>query len=349
MAISTNFVRILFMLLSVICMIAFAARIQIHPGLNDYLFGTILGLIIGGVVLGLDLMFHRFTLRSFNAVILGLFIGYLMALALLLILDTILEIFPIQTHHAFIEMIRIFIFLFGSYFGVIMTLRASNQLYLTIPFIKLTPAKSHIKHILLDISALCDPRIIDLAASGLLDKQLIIPHFVLKELHHQEEGNDPDASIRAKRALEVIKQLERKTELGLSYHQTDFPEVQDLTDKVFRLARLLDANILSLDLNRTQSQDTTVKVINIHSLINGLKPLMQKGEEMKVKIQRQGKENLQGVGYCEDGTMVVVNGGGEHMGEIVTAHVLSVKHTSSGRMIFCNIIENKNHDAENLS
>jgi uncharacterized protein YacL len=79
-----------------------------------------------------------------------------------------------------------------------------------------------------------------------------------------------------------------------------------------------------------------VRVINLHTLSNALKPLMQAGEHIKIKIQRYGKEPRQGVGYLEDGTMVVVNGGGEYIGEIIDAKVLSVKHTSSGRMIFCN-------------
>ena len=87
-----------------------------------------------------------------------------------------------------------------------------------------------------------------------------------------------------------------------------------------------------------------IRIINIHSLSNALKPLMQAGEFIKIKMQRYGKEPRQGVGYLDDGTMVVVNGGGNYIGETIDAKVLSVKHTTSGRMIFCNAIDEENFD-----
>lgn len=344
MTISTAFIRILFVILSLIFMITFAVGMHSNPTAGDYVLGAVLGLIVGGVLIGIDFLFKRFSLRSFNVAILGLFIGYLMALALLFIFDAILDISGIHPKHFIVELIRIFIFLFGTYLGVIMTLRSSSELYVSFPFVKLTPSVTQTKDILLDTSALCDPRIIDLAASGLLDKHLVLPRFVLKELHEQEEGRDEMASSRAKRALEVAKKLETQPELGLRYQETDFPEVKEVTDKVLRLARLLDASVLSADINRVQmAQVEGVRIINIHALSNALKPLMQRGEVMRIKIQRHGKEDRQGVGYLEDGTMVVVNGGGDFIGETITVHVLSVKHTTSGRMIFCNVAEDEEY------
>ncbi|MCC5832957.1 MAG: TRAM domain-containing protein [Chlamydiales bacterium] len=349
MTISTTFVRILFVILSVIFMITYAAGLQVEPTAGDFILGAVLGLIVGALLIGIDLLFKRFNLRSFNMAIVGLFIGYLMALALLVIFDAILDISGIHPRHFIVELIRIFIFLFGTYLGVIMTLRSASELYVSIPFIKLTPAATQTKDILLDTSALCDPRIIDLAASGLLDKHLILPRFVLKELHEQEEESDEGAAARAKRALEVVKKLETQPELGLRYQETDFPEVKESTDKVLRLARLLDASVLSADINRVQmAQVEGVRIINIHALSNALKPLMQRGELLRIKIQRHGKEDRQGVGYLEEGTMVVVNGGGDYIGETITAHVLSVKHTASGRMIFCNVAEDEEHGNRNI-
>jgi uncharacterized protein YacL len=113
--------------------------------------------------------------------------------------------------------------------------------------------------------------------------------------------------------------------------------VKELASKIIRLGRLLDANILTADAGKIQSSAVEgVRLINLHALSNALKPLMQTGEQIRVKIQRYGKEPRQGVGYLEDGTMVVVNGGGSYIGETIDAIVLSVKHTSSGRIIFCN-------------
>jgi uncharacterized protein YacL len=263
-----------------------------------------------------------------------------MALALVLVFNAILDITGAHLQLFFVEIVKIFLFLFGTYLGVMMTLRASDEIYVSIPFVKFTPSMQQTKDILLDLSSVGDARIIDLAASGLLDKRLVLPRFLLKELHKQEESPDEFIASKAKRSLDVVKKLETLLNLHLRYQDTEFPEVKEMTGKILRLARLLDADVLSADINRIQmAQIEGVRVINIHALSNALKPLMQHGEFLKIKIQRYGKEELQGVGYLEDGTMVVVNGGGDYIGEIITASVLSVKHTLSGRMIFCNVVE----------
>lgn len=228
-----------------------------------------------------------------------------------------------------------------------MTLRSADEISISIPFIRFTPTVEKTKDILIDASALSDPRMIDLAASGLLDHRLIVPRFLLKELHEQEEAGDEMARAKARRALEVVKKLETLPELHLRYHDMDFPEIKEAQAKMLRLARLLDANVLTADSQRIQTPSLEgVRIINIHSLSNAIKPLMQKGEFLKIKIQRYGKEDRQGVGYLEDGTMVVVNGGGDFIGETIKARVLSVKHTTSGRIIFCNVSEEEMEEDE---
>lgn len=344
MSLSSAFVRALFVILSLIFMIAFAVGTNSQPTLWTYLWGGALGIVIGGILILIDTFFKRFSLRSFNITLIGLFFGYLMALALTLIFNAILHISGARPDHFFVEAVKIFLFLFGTYLGVMMTLRAESELYVSIPFVRFKPTAQKSKEILLDLSALSDPRMIDLAASGLIDKRLLLPRFVLKELQRHESDPDEMISSRAKRSLEVTKKLELLPDLNLRFQDTDFPELKETTNKVFRLARLLDADVLSADINRMQmAQNDGVRVINIHSLSNALKPLMQKGEFLKIKIQRHGKEELQGVGYLEDGTMVVVNGGGDYIGDVIAARVLSVKHTASGRMIFCNVASDEEH------
>ena len=340
MAISSAYVRVLFLFLSLIFMISFAVGTQLHPTLLTYTWGAFLGLLVGSTLIGLDSLFKRFNLRSFNIAVIGLFAGYLLSLALILIFNAILDISGIHPEHFLVGAVKIFLFLFGTYLGVMMTLRAADEIYISIPFVKFTPTAQQTKDVLIGLSALGDGRLIDLAASGLFDKRLILPRFLLKELHKQEEDLDESIASRGKRALNVVKKLEVLPDLHLRYQDTDFPEVKELSNKVLRLARLLDADVLSADVNRMQVVPTEgIRILNIHSLSNALKPLMQKGESLRIKIQRYGKEELQGVGYLEDGTMVVVNGGGNYMGELITAKVLSVKHTSSGRMIFCNVAD----------
>ncbi|MCB1115444.1 MAG: TRAM domain-containing protein, partial [Chlamydiia bacterium] len=189
-------------------------------------------------------------------------------------------------------------------------------------------------------TVISESRIIGEESRGVLDQHLVIPRFIIKELYGQTEMGDEATKSRARRCLEVIKKMEGLDKLGLRFNDTDFPEVKDITSKFIRLARLIDANILTADISRVQMASIEgVQIINLHSLSNALKPLMETGEMIKIKVQRYGKEPRQGVGYLDDGTMVVINGGGNFIGDVIDAQVLSVKHTSSGRMIFCNALE----------
>ncbi len=347
MNISLAFMRSLFVVLSIFFMTTFMLSSPTGSAHVNALIGIVLGLIFGFLLIGFDMAFKRFNLRSFNIAIIGIFIGYLMGEALVLIFDAVLDISRVSIilQPQTLEIIKIALFLFGTYLGTIMTLRASDELYVSIPFVKFSPTTEKKKDLIIDSSVLSDARIIDVSATGLLDHQLVIPRFVIKELYALAEIGDEFTKSKARRSLEVIKKLEAIPELELRFNDTDFPDVKETQGKLLRLARLLDANLLTADISRIQMASIEgIRVINIHTLSNALKPLMQAGEFIKIKIQRYGKEPRQGVGYLDDGTMVVVNGGGNYIGDTIDAKVLSVKHTSSGRMIFCNAV-----DEENLS
>lgn len=308
----------------------------------NILTGGAVGLAFGLLLICFDRAFRKFTLRSFNIAIIGLFIGYLMGQALVLLFDAILDFSSISVTLApvTLEMIKLALFLFGTYLGAVMTLRAADELYISIPFVKFAPTAQKKRDLLVDASILSDARIIDVCSTGILDRHLIVPRFIIKELYSQTEGGDENTRSKARRSLEVIKKMEELEHLGLRFNDTDFPEVKDTTSKFIRLARLLDANILTADISRVQMASIEgVQIINLHTLSNALKPLMETGEMIKIKVQRHGKEPRQGVGYLDDGTMVVINGGGNFIGEVIDAQVLSVKHTSSGRMIFCNTLD----------
>lgn len=349
MHVSLAFLRIFFFVLSIFFMTTYMVSSPKGSVHENILLGIALGSALGFLLIGFDILFRKFNLRSFNIGIIGLFIGYLMGEALVLVFKAILDIssvsltFQPQT----IEMIEISLFLFGTYLGTIMTLKASDEFYISIPFVKFAPLAQKKKDLILDASVLSDARLIDIIATGLFDHQLIIPRFLIKEFYAQTEIGDEIAKSKAKKSLDLIKKLEAVDHLHLRFSDTDFPEVKDPQGKLIRLARLLDANIFSADISRIQMSFLEgIKVINLHSLSNALKPLMQTGEYIKIKIQRYGKEPRQGVGYLEDGTMVVVNGGGKYLGEVIDTQVLSVKHTSSGRMVFCNACDEPNlpHD-----
>jgi uncharacterized protein YacL len=340
--VALTFTRIFFTLISIFFMTLYmVAHPQHGTGLSVTL-GIISGLILAGVLIGFDLLVRKFNLRSFNIALIGLFLGYLLGLALVILFDAMLDLTSLSQnlHLKSVEIVKIALFIFGTYLGTIMTLRSSDELYISIPFVKFAAVAQKKKDLIVDTSVLSDSRIIDLCATGIIDFHIVIPRFVIKELYAQSEIGEESMKFRAKRGLETVKKMELNPLHCIRFNDTDFPEAKDQTSKLIRLSRLIDANILTADISRVQmSSIEGVRVINIHALSNALKPLMDSGEYISIKIQRLGKEPKQGVGYLEDGTMVVVNGGGNYIGETIEVQVLSVKHTSSGRMIFCNALD----------
>jgi uncharacterized protein YacL len=334
-----SFARTLYTLLSILFMTTFVAGTNPDKALTltTFLTGGILGLTFSFFLFGFDFLCRKFSLRTFNVTLLGLFFGYLMGEATVALYQAVLELSNLHLAAPIERLIRVSLFLFSTYTGVIMTIRSSEELSLSIPFLRLTPRTEKKRDIIVDTSILQDVRIIDLANSGLLDHHLIVPRFVVRALNSDLDGNDDTKKSRAKRALDTLKKLESISSLHLRYDDTDFHDAKDPMDRVTKLARLLDTNILTADINRMQqSSYEGVRIINIHALANALKPVTQAGEFLEVKIQRYGKEARQGIGYLDDGTMVVVNGGGDFIGKTIKGQVLSVKHTASGRMVFCN-------------
>lgn len=340
MNMSFTFIRIVFTLLSVIFFTVVTSNIG--GGMNTYnlLTGIGAGVLFSAFLVGAEYFFRRTNLKALNTFVLGLFFGCLLAHGVVYALSGVLELGSLFISPQAATISLVSIYLFTIYSGIILTFRAADEIHISIPFIKFQPTTQKKKDILLDSSILLDPRIIDLATSGIVNNLLVLPQFIIKEQNQIAEGSNDALKGKARRALEVIKKLETLPQLQIRYNDTDFPEIKDTTAKTVRLARLTDSSILTADINRIeQSSIEGITVINIHMLANSLKPISQSGEYIMIKVQRYGKEARQGVGYLEDGTMVVINGGAEFIGETIKAQVLSVKHTSSGRMIFCNTAE----------
>lgn len=338
MKFSMTFIRLFFVLIS--CLFLTVYTISIKPdgalAINAAL-GMGAGLAFAFILFGIERIFHSFNLKSFNIASLGLFFGYLMGSAVDVIFSALVEVTALPISAQTLTLLHVSLYLSTIYLSLTMTMRAAEELYMSIPFIKFRPTSDKKKDILVDPSILSDPRLIDLTSTGLFDYHLVMPRFAMKELGAMVENSNEQTKAKGRRCLEVLKKLEQLPNLHLRYVETDFPEIDDLQGKLVRLARLNDSTILTSDISRVQQSSAEgVQIINMHALANALKPISHSGETLSIKIRRYGKEPRQGVGYLDDGTMVVVNGGAEYMDETIEAHVLSVKHTPSGRMIFCN-------------
>ncbi len=189
--------------------------------------------------------------------------------------------------------------------------------------------------IILDTSVIIDGRIVDILKTKFLSGKIIIPRFVLKELQQIADSTDPIKRQRGRRGLEMLHTIQKESGLDIAIQEEDFPETQEVDAKLVKLGKLLEAKILTVDFNLNRVAGIQgIKVLNINELSNAIKPVVFPGEQMQIKLIKEGKEHNQAVGYLEDGTMVVVEDARRNIGQDVKVVVTSVLQTQAGRMIF---------------
>ena len=192
---------------------------------------------------------------------------------------------------------------------------------------------------ILDTSAIIDGRVADLSRTGFLEGVLVVPSFVLEELRHIADSADVLRRNRGRRGLDVLNAIQREDEVKVEIVEKDFDDIVEVDSKLVRLAQFMHAKILTTDYNLNKVCELQgVPVLNINDLANAIKPVVLPGEEMEIQIMREGKESGQGVAYLDDGTMIVVDQGRRHIGEMVAVVVTSVLQTSAGRMIFARLV-----------
>jgi uncharacterized protein YacL len=189
--------------------------------------------------------------------------------------------------------------------------------------------------VLVDTSVLIDGRILDIAATGFIPGRLIIPSFVLEELQRVADAGDPIRRSRGRRGLSVVDSLKHSPDVVCEILDTDIPGAADVDWRLIKLARARDAALMTNDFNLNKlARVEGLRVLNLNDLANALKPIVSAGEMIEVAVVKEGKEPHQGVGYLDDGTMVVVENGRRHIDSIVPVTVTSVLQTPAGRMIF---------------
>ena len=198
-------------------------------------------------------------------------------------------------------------------------------------------AKQFIRPKILDTSVIIDGRLGDVVATGFVEGDLIVPGFVLEELQSIADSSDPGRRARGRRGLDTVHALQ-EAHSHVSIIERDFPTVAEVDAKLIRLAKEIKGIIVTTDYNLNKvSQIQGVEVLNINDLANTLKAIVMPGERMYLKVLREGKEEDQGVGYLDDGTMVVIEGGRKHIGEDIDVEVTSVLQNPSGKMIFTRV------------
>lgn len=188
---------------------------------------------------------------------------------------------------------------------------------------------------ILDTSVIIDGRIADISTTGFLEGTLVVPRFVLEELQHIADSSDSLKRNRGRRGLDILNAMQKKKDVAIMIVDDDFDDLTEVDAKLVRLGQQMGAKVVTNDFNLNKVAELQgVFVLNINELANAIKPVVLPGEEMTVTLVKEGKELGQGVGYLDDGTMIVVEGGRKFMGETLSVLVTSVLQTAAGRVIF---------------
>lgn len=231
--------------------------------------------------------------------------------------------------------------LFG-YLGItVMTIRQRDIMYLLggrLPFRETGLRRDN--YVLLDTSVIIDGRIADISRTGFISGIMLIPRFVLNELQHIADSSDVLRRNRGRRGLDMLNKLQKESVVPIRIHDIDVEEAQEVDDKLVMLAKELHCPIITNDYNLNRVAELQgVTVLNINELANAVKAVFLPGESMKLRIIQEGRELGQGVGYLDDGTMVVVENGRRYIGNTIQVVVTKVLQTAQGRMIFARLEE----------
>jgi uncharacterized protein YacL len=223
------------------------------------------------------------------------------------------------------------------YFCISMLWQTKDDFRFIIPYVEFSKEAKGIKPYILDTSVIIDGRIADIVETGVIDNPLIMPRFVLVELQNIADSSDKLRRARGRRGLDVLNRLRNNADVDLKMFERELPEMEgeSVDSKLLILARHLDGKIVTGDFNLNKvAKLQNVKVINLNEIANSIKPVFLPGEMISVKIVKAGEEPGQGIGYLDDGTMVVVEEGRGHIGSTVDITVTSMLQTSAGRMVF---------------
>jgi uncharacterized protein YacL len=297
---------------------------------STYTFAAFLGSIITSFLSYFAIEYlKRLTLKKLIGGLVGAFFG--LVISRLVTKNDLTFILDQKIYNYVITFIQVLIF----YVGISVGMKKGDEFDLQ-EILKGKKTKGKIK--ILDTSVIIDGRIADVCETGFIDGTLLIPQFVLIELQHIADSSDSLKRVRGRRGLDIIKKMQMQTNVNVEITDKDFPKIKEVDSKLILLAQKLEAKIITNDYNLNKLAEVQgVEVLNLNALANALKPVVLPGETLNIQIIKEGKEKEQGIGYLDDGTMVVVEDGRYKIGEKLEVIVTSILQTTAGRMIFTKI------------
>ena len=291
--------------------------------------GIFIGLSLGLLVVLTDVLLKGFSLRALSAVTFGLAVGSL--IAFFISNSPLFEKADEQNKF----LVRLALFLVITYLATVIALRGKDEFNLIIPYVRFVPHEVDVPLVVVDTSVLIDGRVARVCEAGFLSSALVIPRFVLNELRAVADSTDPHKQARGRRGLEVLNELRKIKNLDIRITESEVTKREDVDAKLVFLAQSMRAKLLTTDYNLAKMAEFHgVPWLNLNSLAKSLRPELMLGERLDIDLVKPGKEDGQAIGYIEDGSMVVVNGGRPLIGRRVQAEIISVLPTAGGKMIF---------------
>jgi len=335
------YIRIFFVILSTVVGYYAGAMLEPFVPYHAELFGITLGFGGSLIVIFLEMAMRRASIRNLSAAVFGLVFGFFMAW----LLTNVLKLIPLDPRiFLTLQMSLILIF---CYLGMVIAMRGKDEFNLIVPYVKFMRQDKKDDILILDTSVIIDGRIADIVQTKFIEGRFVVPRFVLKELQQIADSQDSLKRNRGRRGLDILHKIQKDTHIDVIIHEEDFLEIPDVDAKLVKLAKLLTGKILTNDFNLNKIASLQgVQVLNLNDLTGALKPVVLPGEELEVKITKEGKEYNQGVAYLDDGTMIVVDNTRHLIGKNVTVLVTSVLQTSAGRMIFAKLEQPERHNPQ---
>ena len=336
-------VRLAFVLLAGVLAWYVTRYLTTATGREALLYGLAAAAAAAALV-GVDVAFRQHLLRGFVAVVFGIIAGILVSLFLMVLVGAFLwptientgE--PAEMLHDLIGILQPvvpLVVLAACYLTVSVVLRTKDEFRFIIPYVDFAEQGRKSGGIILDSSVLIDGRIVEISEKLLLNDPLIIPRFVVAEMQRLADGPERLARERGRRGLDMVGRLQANPRLRFRFHEEAVPGVDTVDAKLVRMAQMFGARLATNDFNLAKvARIEKVEVININELAGALRVPYLPGEELDLRVVRPGEQRGQGVGYLDDGTMVVVENAREDLGKQVRAAVTNSLQTPAGRMIF---------------
>lgn len=309
---------------------------------NNNVVAFVLMSLLAMSVLLVDILIPQKRVDIVSAVYFGLLIGALLAYMFNLAFRPFFstrELFG-DEGHAYWMAFSLMTVLIMPYLCITFLLQTKDQFRLVIPYVEFSRELKGGRPLVLDSSALIDGRIADLVLTNIVDSEFIVPQFILQEVQDIADSHDKLRRGRGRRGLDVLKRLQQDPKVDIKVHETEVNSTKTVDQRLVDVTRELNGRLITNDVNLNKLASVQgVDVVNLNEVANSLKPRFIPGEHVRIRIIKEGEGHGQGIGYLDDGTMVVVEQGTREMGREVDTVVTSVLQNNAGRMIFSRLVD----------